>query len=1364
MKKRILTSIFSIILVFSMMVCMVIPSNALKGKEQHYDIPYQLYRARNYKELFEKEFMSEANSYANLYFTAMDQDGDVKNAITLWRSAHLLVNPNQAVTDEHICREKDLYLLALFDMLDMLGESKGVYESVTNDYLDISADIVECFLKEDVKLTIGNLKSTLSVKDEFSNLYFVFDSLMEGVADFNEAIERCARYMAMSNYNDYIKEILYAISDDYQNALTLRDAAEELADSFDNMEAEELANKAIAATTAWNIVETIMNYAWSLVKGRFWPVLLVSSAAEAIDVIFRRSEIERSYHLLKATVELENALRRIAYKCNENFNDTQNEYWANYYMQIVELYENVVIDGFDRSVELLETQLSNPSYYISSLFGGMTYSEAQKVCTETIAEIKNYKADKIERYKEFEKLTLEIYEATYGPAQVYNISASSSEDVMAYLYKNDDKTGYELIISGFGKMRNWNDYSQAPWSEYASQITHITIENGIENIGDFALADLDSVQTITLPASVTTIGDYALADCDALTKVISWNGVTSLGEYAFYDCDRLKSIEFTSIMVSVGDYAFAECDSLTSAVIKGKMDYVAEGLFANCINLSSLNLKEDITTIDKRAFYNCKKLRVVTLPSNLKIIYDNAFEGCESLYGIVFNDILEFIEPYAFCGTGLEVIVLPRAVISIGEYAFSQCAKLRIFEFENDSTEIGQKAFSYCTSLNDITLPDALPGIANSMFIGCSALKNIKIPGTVSAIGNSAFANCVNLLTIEIPKGVISIGNDTFSGCTALEEILIHQGLKTVGNNAFSGCSSLESIEIPYGVTKLGSGAFKDCKKISTVNLPNSITSLGSMAFCGCLSLTDVTIPSSISVINESTFYDCKALSYIEIPNSVTSIGSYCFTNCYSLVDVVVSVNIKSLGDGIFGGCYSLANFDIPNGVTSIGVRAFADCSSLTGLDIPIGVTRIGKGAFSNCKSFTEFTFPNGITTIEERVLQGCDALIRVNLPNSIITIGKGAFFGCKSLENITLPDSLTGIGDYAFYNCESLEILLIPRGVKTVGRAAFAISQGVIGIDDIESAVATETILSDPITLFDGKTLGAERWYDTNWNGWTASMGQSATIVFKEEFEIVLGTLYLWTSWGQGVTLNFYNADGELTYSVAAGAYLSEMNGNAVDVAWADEAIKVKSLVIEVGNNKWEGYGFCMSELVLGKYERASEIEIYTEIMSETDEWSSVWNDTISPVKWDYKETVREQIFIFKGYSFNEHGSMAIGFDIDYDSKEIYESLTGEILEIGVVFAGYDLLLGNQPLDELGNELILENGRVIKFDLSDCDYTYYDFVITDITEEYADISLVISAYINNGYENRYVQDSGMNDTVFGISYNSAKSEIEEEI
>lgn len=133
------------------------------------------------------------------------------------------------------------------------------------------------------------------------------------------------------------------------------------------------------------------------------------------------------------------------------------------------------------------------------------------------------------------------------------------------------------------------------------------------------------------------------------------------------------------------------------------------------------------------------------------------------------------------------------------------------------------------------------------------------------------------------------------------------------------------------------------------------------------------------------------------------------------------------------------------------------------------------------------------------------------------------------------------------------------------------------------------------------------------------------------------------------------------------------------------------------------------------------------------------------------------EQIFSFKGYSYSENGSLAAGFEIDYEALALYEKVTGKKLQIGVLFAGYENLGGKQPLDENGKAIQLEQGKVSIASLTKYTYPQYDFILTDIDESLRDVSLVMSAYITNGIKTYYVQENGLADTVSRISYNQIK-------
>ena len=185
-------------------------------------------------------------------------------------------------------------------------------------------------------------------------------------------------------------------------------------------------------------------------------------------------------------------------------------------------------------------------------------------------------------------------------------------------------------------------------------------------------------------------------------------------------------------------------------------------------------------------------------------------------------------------------------------------------------------------------------------------------------------------------------------------------------------------------------------------------------------------------------------------------------------------------------------------------------------------------------------------------------------------------------------------------------------------------------------------------------------------------------------------------------------------------------------------------------------------SVTTMGKcvFDYCGSLTIYAEAPSKPSGWDSTWNNSNCPVVWDYKNTIKNDVFTFKGYSFNESGSMAYGYDIDYEAKSLYEELTGQALEIGVVFAGYDNLGGNHPLDSKGQEAVLEAGKVIKASITSFEYSYYDFILYDVTDSIRDVKLVISAYIYDQETVKYVQENGLSNTVTGVSYNEAKGSV----
>ncbi len=147
--------------------------------------------------------------------------------------------------------------------------------------------------------------------------------------------------------------------------------------------------------------------------------------------------------------------------------------------------------------------------------------------------------------------------------------------------------------------------------------------------------------------------------------------------------------------------------------------------------------------------------------------------------------------------------------------------------------------------------------------------------------------------------------------------------------------------------------------------------------------------------------------------------------------------------------------------------------------------------------------------------------------------------------------------------------------------------------------------------------------------------------------------------------------------------------------------------------------------------------------------------------------ETI-EAMFIALGFSYFEDTqkpSICIGFDINRDAIARYEELSGCTVSFGAAVAAESRLgTSNAPLDENGNAVELEAGKVLAVDVKEYNPASFNIKII-LNESHLDTSVLLTGYIKvqNGdaLEISYMQNTQalVADNVFTyVSYNSLVS------
>ena len=474
------------------------------------------------------------------------------------------------------------------------------------------------------------------------------------------------------------------------------------------------------------------------------------------------------------------------------------------------------------------------------------------------------------------------------------------------------------------------------WYALKNSITEIKIEEGVTYLGNYAFSYLTNVVKVNIPASITSLGDSIFRGDTALTTV-EWasgfnapeirdtdskdniyrgkyvptsmfDGCTSLGSgeelsawlpdsFTGVGCAAFRGTQFTvnfdgwNNLTYIGAYGFAGMPNLDSFTLSTKIGLGLRGGASNAFNssgLKSLTVADGIAVVPSGLCNGCEQLSSVALADSVTTITMYAFFNTKALEKIDLKNV-QTIDGYAFWGSGLTDLILPKSVKNVGSRAFEACTSLtKVTINAADLTLENNNTFAGCSSLNTVvTSADSKIEHLNASAFGPDTsygsknykkapVKSIEINGTVNTLNFSALSS-LKSLTIN--------GKNTWQGNalpSGFENLVINGDSWSVGGYQFQSGAHVKHLVVSANAvssavisdnatTKEAEAAFRSNSNLETAQFTGTTVKLQAKMFMGCTKLNclDLSAVDTLTV-GSGCFGDDTSPSYgasTETPN-----------------------------------------------------------------------------------------------------------------------------------------------------------------------------------------------------------------------------------------------------------------------------------------------------------------------------------------------------------------------------------------------------------------------------------------------------------------------------------------------------------------
>lgn len=593
-----------------------------------------------------------------------------------------------------------------------------------------------------------------------------------------------------------------------------------------------------------------------------------------------------------------------------------------------------------------------------------------------------------------------------------------------------------------------------------NNLKSLSLSEGLESIGMQAFSN-NNLTEVIIPDSVTSIGISAFANNDL--KIIKLPEGLETIEGSAFQMNQLEEVFIPETVKSIGRFSFGSNKISQTKIPNGLevLDYNAFSKNPDVVKLYTTNpnhpaiFNTDQSLKNQEVIYQAYNVEDFTYKES--VLTGFSAQGLEKLADNkhvnlpdknIEGQTIQSVGNRAFAGKGIETVIIPEGIESLGEGAFL-VNNLRDLNLPLSMKKIDKLAFGKNENLVAIKLNEGLEYLGQQAFFDCKALsQEVEIPSSLTTLMTSSF-NESGVTEIFIKGDENSADLNIKSGINkALTKISFESPYKKAQFhfNTF-GCNA-KTNTVDLGRVDVEAKSQRDLEKWIGKNI--NLIGGGSYTHDRIVDgLNDIFLEMPIDWDLSNFSYDLEfeirgiLNKDIEIP-PISGYGSPVPGNCNAIVEIVLKVKATKAEnpwkDQDF--LYGEFNFKPTDGLekTVFGITGLTDAGkeklskhpdliipetiNLDGIDRP--VEAIGKSAFENVK-IESVTLPETKGkvnfVIEDNAFKN-SGLEEVTLSEGLRYIEESAFENNK-LAMVEIPSTVLKIGNRAFMDNEIYELII---------------------------------------------------------------------------------------------------------------------------------------------------------------------------------------------------------------------------------------------------------------------------------------------------------------------------------------------------